>query len=153
MYRVYTQKASPSLPHEHQKIARSRESRHEKRLKRPYHKRIKWDSGTRHSGGKNEFFRFLIVDFFCLRLLIYKTYLLTWLRGISNAKRMSDETSSVGTPARYLFSGIYAGDRHKHDGGAAAAPDKFNGLLRDATAGIAIRLCGTYSRETNLKRL
>jgi len=87
-----------------------------------------------------------------MRLLIYKTYLLTWLREIFNAKRTSDESSAVGTPARYLSSGIYAGDRHKHDGGAAA-PDKFNGLLRDAVAGIAIRLYSTGWRETNMKGL
>lgn len=36
-----------------------------------------------------------------------------------------------------------------HDDGAAA-PEKFNGLLRDAAAGIVIRLCGTGWRETNL---
>jgi len=64
------------------------------------------------------------------------------VRGILSVKRTLDESAVVGTPARYLFSGIYAGDRHGHDDGAAAS-DKFNGGLRDAAVGIARALGGT----------
>jgi hypothetical protein len=59
-----------------------------------------------------------------------------------NVKRMFDESAVVGTLARYLFLGIYAGDRHGHDDGAAAS-DKFNGRLQDTTVNIARALYST----------
>lgn len=87
-----------------------------------------------------------VVSFVDRLVLICKTCLLTWARGILNTKRMSDE--STGTPARFiLFSEIYAGGPHGHGDGAS---DKFNGRLRDAAAGMArARLCGIGQRQTN----
>lgn len=79
-------------------------------------------------------------------LYIKYAYLLRWKEYWAQNERLMNRR--WGTPARYLFSRIYAGDRHGHDDGAAAS-DKFNGGLQDVAVGIARALCGTGWREMN----